>query len=109
MPDTDHGEVSQFDPYRNLAMGRYPLFYKARLAVAFSTYSLNIAGGNDIKGNDAFPRLLNMNYVFNLHIGEGNIVLFLIEIRIVFQIPKNGILDLVIWRISTPSTERWTK
>ena len=50
-----------------------------------------------------------MNYVFNLHIGEGNIVLFLIEIRIVFQIPKNGILDLVIWRISTPSTERWTK
>ena len=21
------GEVSQFDPYRNLAMGRYPLFY----------------------------------------------------------------------------------
>ena len=27
MPDTDHGGVSQFDPYRNLAMGRYPLFY----------------------------------------------------------------------------------
>ena len=77
-------------------MGRYPLFYKARLTVAFSSYSLNIAGGNDIKRNDAFPRLLNMNYVFNLYIRERNIILFLIEIRIIFQIAKDGILDLVI-------------